>query len=230
MKHFIFLSLLVCLISCQSAKQTSHYQSSWSKYFQKNPNKPPDNFVVMTQNYLNNSATSRKTIIDLGSGAGNNLKGFLKEDYTVFAYDSDPYSIALIGNLQTHPNQLKIIQSSFEDIKTLPKNDTVIAWRSLSFMKKNQLMDFWQKINASLKNDGYFVGTFFGTNHYLKRSKTSRHVTRLTKNEIMSMFNEYQILHFVEVLQYDEKTSKCRGSEQFEHIYKIIARKKVHVH
>lgn len=119
---------------------------------------------------------------------------------------------------------LYLYQKSFEGITKLPKADAVIAWRSLSFMTKEDLLNFWPIIKKSIKTNGLFIGTFFGEKHYLKRGAKSLPIHRLGRREVLNLFKDFKILTLHENLELDEKSSASWGVPQYAHVFKIIAK------
>lgn len=167
-------------------------------------------------------------VIDLGPGNGRNIKTLLKSNAVIYVYDNDQKSIKIIKKKFINYIKYKklfVYNTTFEDIKKLPKNNMIIAWRSLSFMPKNDFDKFWKIIVNSLKINGIFTGTFFGEHHKTLRPLDRPALFRLTKKETLSLFTSFEIISFYEEFDYDKEVSLEWGGEQYEHLYKIIAKK-----
>ena len=164
----------------------------------------------------------------MGAGAGVNIKDLLKKNLKIYAYDADPESIDIINyrfRQYIKKGKLTTTLIKFENIKQLPKSDAIIAWKTLPFMSNQKFPAFWQKIHKAIRPGGYFVGTFFGKKHYAKRSKASPSIFRLSRMEIENLFKNYQIIHWHEIIEYDKKSSESWKSDQYEHMYQIVAQK-----
>lgn len=68
---------------------------------------------------------------------------------------------------------------------------------------------------------GYFVGNFFGVNDLWHKTKDQ--MVFMTKEEVINMFEEFEIIVFKEI-EKDDKTGL--GKMKHWHIYDIIAKKK----
>jgi SAM-dependent methyltransferase len=226
LKFFCFICFFFISTDCEST-QIKQDHGYWSQYFQEKLLQEPHNFVKKGENLLSN-LNAPLTIIDLGSGAGQNIRDFLKNGATVHAYDVDPESLEVLqARFQEFIDQktLSLHQKSFESITKLPKADAVIAWRSLSFMAKEDFLNFWPIIKKSIKTNGLFIGTFFGEKHYLKRGAKSLPIHRLNRREVLNLFKDFQMLTLHEDLEFDEKSSTSWETPQHEHVFKIIAKK-----
>ncbi|OJW47972.1 MAG: hypothetical protein BGO67_08890 [Alphaproteobacteria bacterium 41-28] len=228
MKYFFILLLLnLSFLEKASAANGQPKEGPWSEYFQSQINARPHDLVTQAFGLIKNKKNA--TIIDLGAGNGKDIVNILKAGAIVYVFDADPESVNIIDKrfkYYVRSNKLLIHQMFFEDIKTLPKADMIIALCALPFMKKDKLMSFWKIIQESLNPNGIFVGTFFGEKHYAKRDPKQPKLFRLSREEILNLFTHFHILNFYEEIEYDESSSKSWGSDQFDHRYKIIARKK----
>lgn len=234
MKRFLVLFsiiLSVPLLGKTNEEKPQVQKSLWARWVQKDKESRclPNPFVTKAFELASKINPQKKVVIDLGTGAGRNIRDILKQDVLVYAYDAEPESIKLIN--QKYENYLKnkklhLFQIYFENITSLPKADMIIAWNILPFMKKDKFPVFWSKIVASLKPNGIFTGTFFGEKHYAKRCPKFAQLFRMTRAEIMALFSDFQIIDFYEELEYDEASSQTWGTDQYDHVYKITAKKK----
>lgn len=200
-----------------------------SQSCQFEPENEPSPFVSKATEMVFKMKPKSPTVLDLGVGNGRNIKTLLEKGATVYAYDADPASIKLIrSEFSAFLNTKKLFarQESFEEIASLPAADMIIAWRSLPFMEEEKFPAFWKKIEEALVPSGLFTGTFFGKQHKTKRPLSSPKLFRLTRDEVLHLFKDFLIVDFQESMDYDEEVSQKWGGDQFEHIYKVIAKKK----
>lgn len=115
--------------------------------------------------------------------------------------------------------QFKFSKQKFEYIE-LEKNNLVVANFSLPFCNKNNFKELWNKINNSILKDGYFVGKFFGINDEWKSTKEE--MTFLTKEQVIELFKDFEIIEFKEV-EKDDFTGL--GKMKHWHIFNVIAKK-----
>ena len=80
--------------------------------------------------------------------------------------------------------------------------------------------ELWNKIDDSILKDGYFVGNFFGDNDEWKSTKEG--MTFLTKEQVIELFKDFEIIEFKEV-EKDDFTGL--GKMKHWHIFKVIAKK-----
>ena len=217
------LTVLLALSSISAEEMTQ------SQSCQFEPENEPSPFVAKATEMVLKIKPKNLTVLDLGVGTGRNIKTLLEKGATVYAYDSDPASIKLISKEFSsflNSKKLYVRQEAFEGISSLPAADMIIAWRSLPFIKEEKFPAFWKKIEEALAPGDIFTGTFFGKQHKTKRPLNRPKIFRSTREEVFNLFKDFFIVDFQESLEYDEEVSKDWGGDQFEHIYKVIARKK----
>lgn len=227
MKYFFILLLTFSFFEKVSAAPDQLPKGPWHEYFQSQINARPHDLVTKAFELLKKKKNAR--VIDLGAGNGKDIANILKAGAVVYAYDADPESVNLIDKRFKYyikSNKLFIHQMFFEDMKALPKADMVIALHSLPFMKQDKFLRLWQITQEALVPGGIFVGTFFGEKHYAKRNPNQPKLFRLSREEVLNLFKNFKILNFYEEVEYDEASSKSWGTDQFDHRYKVIARKR----
>lgn len=96
----------------------------------------------------------------------------------------------------------------------------MVANFSLPFCNKDNFKELWNKINNSILKDGYFVGNFFGDSDEWKSTKEK--MTFLTKEEVIELFEDFEIIEFKEV-EKDDFTGL--GKMKHWHIFNVIAEK-----
>jgi len=80
----------------------------------------------------------------------------------------------------------------------------------------------WKEICSSIKNNGYFVGNFFGVNDEWNTENTDK--TFLTKEEVIELFNDFEILKIRDI---EKNRPTAEGKMKHWHVIEIIAKKKI---
>ena len=158
--------------------------------------------------------------VELGCGAGRDTVCLIKNGWNVLAIDRENVESRIAAKLETEElKQFKFLKQKFEYIE-LEKNNLVVANFSLPFCNKNNFKELWNKINNSILKDGYFVGNFFGNNDEWKNTKEE--MTFLTKEQVIELFENFEIIEFKEVKK-DDFTGL--GKMKHWHIFNVIAKK-----
>lgn len=159
--------------------------------------------------------------VELGCGAGRDTVYLIRNGWNVLAIDRENVESRIVEKLSKEElKKLKFSRQKFENIE-LEKNNLVVANFSLPFCNKVNFEDLWNKINNSLLEDGYFVGNFFGVNDEWK--KTKKEMTFLTREQVIELFKDFEIIEFKEV-EKDDFTGM--GKIKHWHIFNVIARKR----
>lgn len=204
-------------------------EGTWSHCYKSEPKCVANSLITKASELALKTSPTNLTVLDLGAGSGRNVADLLEKGATVYAYDADSESISLLRKDFTSfvdGKKLYVDQTTFEDITTLPTADLIIGWRALPFMEEAKFPAFWKKIENALKPNGIFTGTFFGGQHKTRRPLDRPKLFRLSRKDVEKLFTNFQIIDFEESLEYDEEDSKEWGSDQYEHNYRIIAKKK----
>lgn len=159
--------------------------------------------------------------VELGCGAGRDTVCLIKNGWSVLAIDRENVEFRIASKLSEE--ELKMFEFSkqkFEHVE-LEKNNLVVANFSLPFCNKNNFEELWNKINNSILRGGYFVGNFFGVNDEWR--ETRNEMTFLTKEQVMVLFEDFDIIEFKEV-----EKDNCTGLGEMKHwhVFNVIAKKK----
>lgn len=158
--------------------------------------------------------------IELGCGAGNDTVYLIKNDWNVLAIDREDVKERIAKRLNSEElEKFRFQKQNFESLE-LEKCNLIVANYSLPFCGKDKFGALWNKINDSILKDGYFVGNFFGNNDEWKSTKEL--MTFLTKEQVIELFKDFEIIKFKEV-EKDDFTGL--GKMKHWHIFNVIAKK-----
>lgn len=135
--------------------------------------------------------------VELGCGAGNDTIYLIKNGWNVIAIDREDVKTRITKRLNKEQlKKFKFQRQNFETIK-LQKNNLIVANYCLPFCNKDYFEKLWKKIISSIDTEGYFVGNFFGLNDEWKKTKET--MTFLSKEQVIDLFKEFEIIKFKEV-------------------------------
>ena len=220
--QFIKLVLLgVVLIFCGIAVR-KYFFKSWTPYYQEKLYKEPRPLLVKSLEFFKDNF-QEKLALDLGAGAGNDTAYLLKQGWKVWANDIEQEAIRVISlrnDISSLAHNLTLIHKGFTDLPwdSFPQFDLVYAGCSLPFAKPSEFMGIWYYITQAVKPGGIFAGHFFGPDHGAFNWWEKRKMTFLTKEQLLAIFEGFQIETFEECYEQDE-----RGL--FDHSFSVIARK-----
>lgn len=187
------------------------------KYYENTTNARP-NYTVKKFIELN---VKTGNAVELGCGAGRDTVCLIKNGWNVLAIDREDVESRIVVKLEAEElKQFKFLKQNFEDIE-LEKNNLIVANFSLPFCNKNNFKELWNKIDNSILKDGYFVGNFFGENDEWKITKEE--MTFLTKEQIIELFSNFEIIEFKEV---EKDGITGLGQMKHWHVFNGIAKKK----
>lgn len=188
----------------------------WENYHNITENKPPrKNIVHFISNY-----NITGNAIDLGCGSGSDTIFLIKNNWNVLSIDSSDVEERIRSKLTYNEQEkLRFEVQKFEKLK-LSKCDLLIANNSLPFCDKNYFQQMWAEICLNIKDNGYFVGNFFGINDEWNTKNDKR--TFLSKEEVIKLFSGFEIIEMQEI-EKDKPTAE--GKMKHWHTFEIIAQK-----
>lgn len=156
--------------------------------------------------------------IELGCGAGNDTIYLIKNNWKVTAIDREDVEKRIANRLSTKElENFEFQKQNFENLK-LEKSNLIVANYSLPFCNKNKFEELWNKIKTSISDNGYFIGNFFGEKD--EWSKTKQTMTFLTKEKVMELFKDFEIIKFEEI---EKEGLTGLGKIKHWHIFNVIA-------
>lgn len=183
----------------------------WHNYQKRNVGKKSHKLLT----YL--EKTEVKNIIDLGCGSGNDTVYLLQKGYNVLAIDrqiDEEFFFPRIS--EDEKARLSFLEEHFEILK-LPKCDAIVAIFSLPFCLPSAFDNLWNEIFNSLDSGGYFIGQLFGDEDGWAKKED---ITTFSKEDVLTLLKDYNILHFEEVKYQERKGAKVW------HYFDIVAQKK----
>lgn len=190
----------------------------WQKYVDGTKSKPPRKLLI---NALNICNPVLDNALDLGAGALNDTKFLIESGFkNVTAIDIEKYAEDVY--IEWDNDKVTYIDSTFDNYE-FPKNnfDLINAQYALPFNPKNTFNKNFEKLKGSLKQNGLFIGQFFGDRD--DWNKNDEDMTFHTKNLALEAISDLDIILFQEE-EKDEKT--LDGNNKHWHIFNIIAKKK----
>lgn len=201
---------------------------NWIEYFKNSQNKPPRGLVKRFIEHLNTNeeTTTKKHVVDIGCGSGNDSKFYAFLGFKVTAIDCNEYAIKTIQ--ETNQDHMDITAKVCDVTKEMiPQCDIASASYSLPFIPPSAFDHTWNnQIVQSIVPGGYFVGHFFG-NEDGWASQYKESMTFLTKDQIEKLFDP-KTSNFEEVNCKEKKKEAplTNGGSKHWHIFTIFARKK----
>lgn len=190
---------------------------NWSQYINITKNKAPRRLLVRAVQYVKD----KKAALDLGAGAFNDSKYLLELGFEkVIAVDIEVNSDLVSDMAKKYEDTFVFEKIKIEDYCFRENNFNLVnAQFVLSFIKKEKIIKVLNDIKKSLKNEGIFVGQFFG----LKDSWNGRKdISAYGEEEVRRFFRGLEIIYFQE----EEKDGlTAMGGQKHWHIYNFIARK-----
>lgn len=185
-------------------------------YYENTKNREPHH---ITQKFINLNIAPGKAI-ELGCGAGNDTVALIKRGWHVTAIDSQNTQNYITSRLtEKEQKNLTFIQDDFTKTELSPCT-LVVANYSLPFCHPSKFKNLWKKITNCIFPYGYFVGCFFGIND--QWNKENKPMTFHTKDEVLNLFKDFEILHFKEM---DEDAVGGNNKMKHWHVFFVIGKK-----
>ncbi|HPT08200.1 MAG TPA: class I SAM-dependent methyltransferase [bacterium] len=187
---------------------------NWKEYINTTKNKPPRQLLVQALKYVKD----KEVALDLGAGALNESKYLLEHGFKkVIAIDNEE-NLELISKINNKNFIFK--KTAIEDYNfSENKFNLINAQFVLPFIKKEKINEVVSNIKNSLKNNGIFVGQFFGKNDSWSNATG---ICVYTEKEIKKFLTNLDIIYFQE----EEKDGQtAMDGEKHWHIFHFIAKK-----
>lgn len=193
---------------------------SWEDYFKKFTGRPPRPQLVKALEFI---SSTKGHAVELGSGAGRDALHLLQEGWSVTAIEKETAGLKMLQRDLPAELQIKLttLESSFEDLRFLPKNRLTYASFSLPFCRPEAFSSFWKVLVDSLEPQGFFVGNFFGPEDDWAKQED---MTNFSEKEIRELLKGFDILDWHEK---KEMAPTAAGPLKHWHVYTVVAQRKV---
>lgn len=195
----------------------AYMKADWKSFSQATKDQPPRPLLVLAMGYVN----EREQALDLGAGALNDSRYLLEQGFShVTAVDQELVSTEIAKTISQ--DQFSYIASSFDEF-SFPREsyDLINAQYALPFNGTETFTHMFNKLKASLKPGGVFVGQLFGKNDTW--NKGDKQMTFHDIDEVEDLLAD------MEVIQLEEREftgTTVSGEQKHWHVYNIIARKR----
>lgn len=152
-------------------------------------------------------ATSPQTAIDIGAGAGRNVRLLLDRGCTVTAAEVGPESLTALRKIATEKPQLKVVESRLQDITPTERFDAVLCNMTLHFLQPGEIPAAISTLRQLTAPNGVVC-----ISSYLQcpenESLPAHYTFKLQPGELQSHFGDWNILFYNE----DFPSRKNRGA------------------
>ena len=127
----------------------------WQRKWKNDPSElPPNNFAHRAYKIVQQG--KHKTLLDLGSGKGQDALFFAKNDLSVTAVDFSDNALQLLDKMAAIKNlKIKTIQQSIDDLHFKDSSfDIIYAHLSLHYFPDKQTTKIFNQLYKMLKKDG----------------------------------------------------------------------------
>ncbi len=216
--HFIIgislVSIVTVALTLQVARKRAKSNLIYSLIPREAPTRPANPLLIKAFEYIQMKHIPPGIAIDFGAGyAGVESAYLLKRGYQVIAIDHVKEMLQVLASqkaIYPYRSQLRTIASRFEDLNWtyIPQVDLFIAFYSLSSKGVKDFPKVWKQIVAHIKPGSFFVGD----------------LPPLPKNELIKLFDDFEIMYFDELNALLPKTNE--EPQEGPPYYSVIARKK----
>ncbi len=190
--------------------------TDWNNYYTKHAKRKPREQVLRALNLC----IKKDKALDIGSGTLAESALFLEQGFKqVVAVDKSVETKNFANYFDTEKFSLHICD--FKDFDFIENNfDIINAQYSLPFYGKNNFVEFIETVKKSLKNDGVFVGQFFGDRDGWNIEASN--LAFQNKEEVLKLLEGLDLIEFIE----EEKDGKtAAGNDKHWHVFHFIAKK-----
>jgi SAM-dependent methyltransferase len=173
-------------------------------------------------------ADSSRVAVDCGCGAGSDIAFLRSKGFLVYAFDSEPDSIARCRTRFNADKQVILSQATFSTFN-YPRSSLVVADASLYFCPEAEFSIAWHRITESLLPGGIFFGSFLGPEDsmadpdFVKKALWSK-VLVSSEEQVKDCLNGFEIINFTEYRTIGESIGRTMHDW---HIFSVVARKEV---
>jgi tellurite methyltransferase len=195
---------------------TTPRHTKWSDYYQKVGQRLPRDLFLQAVNLF----PSPGLAVDLGCGAGVEIRELLRRGWQVVAIDQEAAAFEyLTAEVPSEQRAHLTTQCESFSTMTLPTADFIWAGLSLPFCPPEQFPDLWEKITEALRPGGRFAGDLFGVRHAWRENPEMTFVTMEQVRDFLQGF-EVEVLTEAE----EERPTALQGMQHW-HGFDVIARK-----
>lgn len=221
--YFLALILLIAIFFgvCWGIGSFFPYKANYESYLDTKFKDHERNFVSRSFQKIP-IASKGQVVLIMGAewAPYSDRKLPVAKNYDIIAFDDQRFSSDVI--VPESENSTRIIYNWSAD---LPDLDIVMAsfvFESYYSKGLNLFEKLWHYIDSKIKPGGYFIGNFFDPDCKIFDEEFSKGMSFLTKDEVLFLFRNYDIINFEEV----KKPLKINKKEIVEHYYEVFARKK----
>jgi tellurite methyltransferase len=185
----------------------------WDSFVNKTKDRKPVPLVMEALSRI--KEPEGKVALDLGCGAGVEVRAIREAGFFVYAVDSEPEAIKNLDGI------LSVITFSgyMEHFAFNIPCDLVVAWNSLPFLKKNDAKKVILRVKESLNPEGLFVFSVFGKKDGFVKQGLANGFAR---QEIKNCLSGMKLLHFSET---EKEAVDASGEMKHWHLFTGIAQK-----
>ncbi|MBL8087334.1 MAG: class I SAM-dependent methyltransferase [Chthonomonas sp.] len=186
---------------------------NWSEYYRRSLDRPVHPNYALLEPHLDGLGDA----IELGCGVGNGVLWLLERGLHVIAVDNDNEALQIVEGRLPDGADCHLVGSMLENL-ALPDVDVVVAQFSLFFMHPKDFPATWDRIVASIRPGGLFMGQFLGPDDDWAEREYVTH----TAQQVSELLQNFSILHREEV---NRDGLTLLDEPKHWHVHHVIARK-----
>ncbi len=167
---------------------------------------------------------SRAEALDLGSGSGRDSLFLLEQGFKhVVALDSESAAARVLEFVpEDKKSKIEFVQQRFDEFEFGQERfDVINAQYSLAFNPRDTLVDVFERLKASLKSGGVFVGNLFGDHDEWNTPNDTR--TYLSRKEVETLLEGLEVVSLTEID--DPHGTTAAGGQKHWHKFDVVAQK-----